>query len=59
MATPSTNDLSPRGLRGSDNWSRAGSGDEAFAFSAYVAAVDREQLAEATYRRLIAEIEQM
>jgi hypothetical protein len=38
------------------NWSRAESDDRALAFSAYVAALDREELAAGSYRRLIAEI---
>lgn len=42
-----------------ENWSRAESGDRALAFSAYVAALDREELAAASYRRLIAEIVQI
>jgi hypothetical protein len=42
-----------------ENWNCAESGDEALAFSAYGAALDREELAAAKYRRLIAEIEQM
>jgi hypothetical protein len=42
-----------------ENWNRAESGDRALAFSAYVAALDREELAAASYRRLIAEIAQM
>jgi hypothetical protein len=42
-----------------DNWNRAESGDEALAFSAYVAALEREELAAARYRRLIAEIERL
>jgi hypothetical protein len=42
-----------------ENWSRAESGDRALAFSAYVAALDREELAAATYRRLIVEIAQV
>jgi hypothetical protein len=41
-----------------ENWNCAERGDEATAFSAYVAALDREELAAASYRRLIAEIEQ-
>jgi hypothetical protein len=42
-----------------ENWSRAESGDRALAFSAYVAALDREELAATSYRRLIAEIAQV
>jgi hypothetical protein len=42
-----------------ENWSRAERGDRALAFSAYVAALDREERAAATYRRLIAEIAQV
>ena len=42
-----------------ENWNRAESGDRVLAFSAYVAALDREELAAASYRRLIAEIAQM
>jgi hypothetical protein len=42
-----------------ENWGRAESGDRELAFSAYVAALDREELAAATYRRLIAEIAQV
>ena len=42
-----------------ENWNRAESGDEAVAFSAYVAALEREELAAACYRCLIAEIEEM
>jgi hypothetical protein len=42
-----------------ENWICAESGDEALAFSAYVAALDREELAATSYRRLIAEIERM
>ena len=42
-----------------ENWTCAESGDEGLAFSAYVAALDREELAAASYRRLIAEIEQI
>ena len=42
-----------------ENWSRAESGDRALAFSAYVAALDREELAAASYRRVIAEIVQI
>jgi hypothetical protein len=42
-----------------ENWNRAESGDRALAFSAYVAALDREELAAASYRRLSAEIAQM
>jgi hypothetical protein len=39
-----------------ENWNRAESGERVLAFSAYVAALDREELAAASYRRLIAEI---
>jgi hypothetical protein len=42
-----------------ENWNRAESGDRALAFSAYVAALDREELAATSYRRLIAEIAQV
>jgi hypothetical protein len=42
-----------------ENWNRCQSGDEAPAFSAYVAALDRQELAAASYQRLIAEIEQI
>jgi hypothetical protein len=42
-----------------ENWSRAESCDRALAFSAYLAALDREELAAASYRRLIAEIAQV
>jgi hypothetical protein len=42
-----------------ENWNRAESGDDALAFSAYAAALDREEPAAASYQRLIAEIEQM
>jgi hypothetical protein len=42
-----------------ESWSRGGSGDRALAFSAYLAALDREELAAAGYRRLIAEIAQV
>ena len=42
-----------------ENWSRAESGDRALAFSAYVAALDREELAAASYRDVIAEIAQV
>jgi hypothetical protein len=42
-----------------ENWNRAESGDEALGFSAYVAALDREELAAASYRRLIGEIERL
>ena len=41
-----------------ENWNHAESGDEALAFSEYVAALDREELAAASYRRLAAEIVQ-
>ena len=41
-----------------ENWSRAERDDRALAFSAYVAALDREELAAESYRRLIAEITQ-
>jgi len=41
-----------------ENWSRADGDDRALAFGAYLAALDREQLAAASYRRLIAEIAQ-
>jgi hypothetical protein len=40
------------------NWSRAES-DRTLAFSAYLAALDREELAAARYRHLIAEIAQV
>ncbi len=39
-----------------ESWSRAVGGDRGLAFSAYVAALDRDELAAASYRRLIAEI---
>jgi hypothetical protein len=42
-----------------ENWNGAKIGDGALAFSAYVAALDREELAAASYRRLIAEIAQV
>jgi hypothetical protein len=42
-----------------ENWNRAESGDRTLAFSAYVAALDREELAAASYRRLIAEVAQV
>lgn len=42
-----------------ENWNHAESGDEALALSAYVAALEREELAAASYRCLIAEIEEM
>jgi hypothetical protein len=42
-----------------ENWSRAESGDRTLAFGAYVAALDREELAAASYRRLIAEVAQV
>jgi hypothetical protein len=42
-----------------ETWNRAESDDEAPAFSAYLAALDRKEVAAASYRRLIAEIEQM
>jgi hypothetical protein len=42
-----------------ENWNRGERVDEAVAFSAYLAAVERRELAAASYRRLIAEIEQM
>jgi hypothetical protein len=42
-----------------ENWNRAESGDEALAVSAYVAALDREELAAASYQRLTAELAQM
>jgi hypothetical protein len=42
-----------------ESWSRAETGDRALAFSAYVAALDREELAAASYRRVIAEIAQI
>jgi hypothetical protein len=42
-----------------ENWKRAESGDEALAVSAYVAALDREELAAASYQRLTAELVQM
>ena len=42
-----------------ENWSRAESDDRALAFSAYVAALDREELAAARYRHLIAQIAQV
>lgn len=41
------------------NWSRAESGDRTLAFSAYVAALDREELAAKSYRRVIAELAQI
>jgi hypothetical protein len=42
-----------------ENWSRAESGDRTLAFSAYVAALDREELAAESYRRLTAEVAQV
>lgn len=39
-----------------ENWNLAQRSDRALAFSAYVAALDREELAAASYQRLIAEI---
>jgi hypothetical protein len=42
-----------------ENWNRAESGEEALAFSAYLAALEREEIAAASCQRLIAEIEQM
>jgi hypothetical protein len=42
-----------------EDWNHAESGDDAVAFNAYVAALEREELAAASYRRLIAEIEQL
>jgi hypothetical protein len=41
------------------NWSRAESGDRTLAFSAYLAALDREELAARSYRRVIAELAQI
>jgi hypothetical protein len=40
------------------NWSHAETDDQALAFSAYLAALDREQHAAANYQRLITEIAQ-
>jgi hypothetical protein len=42
-----------------ESWSHADSSDRALAFSACIAALDREELAAASYRRLIAEIAQV
>jgi molybdenum-dependent DNA-binding transcriptional regulator ModE len=42
-----------------ENWGRAERDDRALAFTAYLAALDREQLAATSYRRLIAEIAQL
>jgi hypothetical protein len=44
--------------RSYENWNHAESGDDARAFSAYLAALDREEFAAACYERLTAEIVQ-